>query len=100
MDKDKIVLGSRVRANNFSMYRGLEGTVIDIKEGDSKDTDNSGRDIYVSFEYPDDEIELRKIEEVLSESYKDSIKLSEISIDEVIMADYMLDLIEKNNSII
>lgn len=89
----EIVVGTKVKANDSSMYEGLEGVVTEIREGENKDTDNIGRDIYVCFNEPETADIMCKVEDNYSELLGEVVDFNEIAIDEVIMADEMLDII-------
>ena len=87
------MLGKKVRANNCSDYEGLVGRIVDIKEGNEKDTDNDGIDLYVNFDVPTDEKIIRKIEETFSGLYGEKLTLDDIAFDEVIMSKDLLEFI-------
>lgn len=90
----EITIGSRVFGNEHSDYEGLDGEVFDIKEGPDKDTDNFGRDIYVSFDVPTNPKMIAVIEERFSELYGYKVTVNDIIFDEVIMCEDMLDVVD------
>ena len=48
----KYVVGERVIAIKGGAYEGMIGTVLQICDGEDKDTDNCTPDIYCSFDEP------------------------------------------------
>ena len=58
------------------------GVVVD------KETDNEGKDIYVSFETPDDKEKIKIIEERFSKLYRQPMTIDNITLDLVIMSKY------------
>ena len=78
-----------------SDYEGLYGTIIEMRDGEHKDTDNPDIDIYCRFFTPiSDEVE-RKIEKRLSSYYCDPVRFEDIAIDLLIMAPDMLRLAKR-----
>ena len=56
-------IGEQIAANNQSEYEGLVGVIIEIRDGDDKETENDTPDIYCQFDIPvlpEDRIELEK----------------------------------------
>ena len=80
-------IGLKVTANGNSPYSGLVGVVVDVRDNSNKETDNEGKDIYVSFEVPDNEEEIKILEERFSELYRQPMTIEDISLDLVIMSD-------------
>lgn len=89
------VIGTEVFANENSDYYGLKGKVSEIRIGKDIDTDNEGPDIYVEFNKPKDSVTRIMIENRFSMLYGVPKKISDISIDEVIMNPEMLDVREQ-----
>lgn len=89
----KNMLGRKVRANDFSDYEGLVGEIVEIREGEEKETDNDGVDFYVAFEIPKNEELIRKIEKTFSILYDEELSLDDIALDGVIMSKDMLEFI-------
>jgi len=82
-------IGSRVIANENSPYSGLVGVVVD------KETDNEGKDIYVSFETPYDKEKIKILEERFSKLYRQPMTIDNIALDLVIMSKDELIFIEE-----
>ena len=89
-------IGDTVRANGCSPYAGLVGEIFEIRTGRDKDTDNSGPDIYVSFETPTDPTLIATLEKKFSDMYQNPMSIDKLALDEVIMAPDMLEIIAKN----
>ena len=45
-------IGEQIAANNQSEYEGLVGVIIEIRDGDDKETENDTPDIYCQFDIP------------------------------------------------
>lgn len=87
-------LGDRVLANDKSEYDGLFGTIIEIRDGDDKETDNDTPDFYVEFLPPVFPAEIAELEDRFSKLYRQKKTLDDLSLDQVIMAPEMLQVIE------
>ena len=79
-------IGSRVIANENSPYSGLVGVVVDVRDNSNKETDNEGKDIYVSFETPNDKEKIKILEERFSKLYRQPMTIDNIALDLVIMS--------------
>jgi len=84
---DFMNVGSKVIANENSPYAGLLGVVVDVRDNSNKETDNEGKDIYVSFNVPSNKKEIKILEERFSELYRQPMTIEDISLDLVIMSD-------------
>lgn len=85
-------VGDEVIANEQSGYAGLLGKILEIRDGEDKDTENETPDIYCSFQapaLPEDKISL---ERGFSERHGKGITIGDMTLDEVIMAPEMLIL--------
>jgi len=82
-------IGLKVIANENSPYSGLVGVVVD------KETDNEGKDIYVSFETPYDKEKIKILEERFSKLYRQPMTIDNIALDLVIMSKDELIFIEE-----
>lgn len=74
-------IGLKVIADEKSPYSGLMGVVVD------KETDNEGKDIYVSFETPYDKEKIKILEERFSKLYRQPMTIEDIALDLVIISD-------------
>ena len=79
-------VGGKIYANEHSDYAGLVGTIIEIRDGSDKETENDGPDIYCSFEPPVFPADRQIIEEHFSALYRMPKTIDDISLDMVIMA--------------
>lgn len=87
-------IGDSVIATSESEYAGLYGTIIEIRDGDDRETENETPDIYCSFEPPILPCEIEHLEKVFSSLYDMPKKLEDISWDLVIMAPEMIRVID------
>lgn len=88
-------IGLKVTANGNSPYSGLVGVVVDVRDNSNKETDNEGKDIYVSFEIPDNEEEIKMLEERFSKLYRQPTTINDIALDLVIMSEKELILVKE-----
>ena len=79
-------VGGKIYANEHSDYAGLVGTIIEIRDGSDKETENDSPDIYCSFEPPVFPADRQIIEEHFSALYRMPKTIDDISLDMVIMA--------------
>ena len=86
-------IGDKVFANEESDYAGLYGTILEIYDGDDKETDNDTPDIVCSFLYPVAPEEVARIEERFSSLYGIPKCLYDLGLEQVIMAPEMLDVL-------
>ena len=86
-------IGQRVQTTSNSDYAGLSGVILEIHTGEDKETDNLTPDIHCSFDFPESEAEIQKLEERFSSLYNMPKKLDELALDEVIMSPNELILI-------
>ena len=89
-DEKKFVVGGTVFANDESEYAGLFGTVLEIRTGDDRETENDTPDIYCEFLPPESDGIIHELEERFSELYQQPKKIGEFALDYVIMAPEML----------
>lgn len=78
-------VGGKIYANEHSDYAGLVGTIIEIRDGSDKETENDGPDIYCSFEAPVFPADRLIMEERFSTLYGMPKTIEDISLDMVIM---------------
>jgi len=88
-------IGHQVLATSQSEYKGLYGTIIEIRDGFDKETENNTPDIYCSFAPPTDRDSILKLEAIFSDLYQQPKIIDDISLDAVIMAPEMLQLIDE-----
>lgn len=86
-------IGDKIYANEVSDYAGLYGTIIEIRDGDDKETDNDTPDITCRFLCPVHPHEVTQIEAHFSSLYGTPKKLEDLGLDTVIMAPEMLQIL-------
>lgn len=91
VDGKTFAIGRMVWANDESGYAGLFGYVTEIRDGDEKDTDNEGPDIYCDFVVPEKEHVRREVEKSFSALYCMPKHIDELTLDGTIMAPDMLE---------
>lgn len=83
-------IGDIIVATDASEYEGLAGIIIEIRDGEDKETENETPDIYCSFEPPLLPEDVKALEETFSELYEESKTIEDIVLDMVIMAPEMI----------
>ena len=91
VDGKVFIVGGRISANGESEYDGLCGTIMEIRSGTDRETENDTPDIYCDFETPVSEETLRELEERFSGLYGEPKTIDDISLDSVIMSPDMLE---------
>lgn len=86
-------IGNRVIATDESAYEGLFGTILEIRTGNDKSTDNDTPDFYCEFIPPVLPAEVVALEDRFSALYQQKKALDDITLDEVIMAPEMIRVI-------
>lgn len=83
-------IGEQIAANEQSEYEGLVGVIVEIRDGDDKETENDTPDIYCSFDEPLLSEDIAEIERRFSELYGEEKSFEEIALDYVAMAPEMI----------
>ena len=83
-------VGDVIIGSDQSEYAGLIGSILEIRDGDDKETENDTPDIYCSFEPPALPADIAKVEAVFSTLYDTQKTLDDICFDMVIMAPEMI----------
>ena len=86
-------IGAAVMATEASEYRGLYGTITEIRDGADRETENDTPDIYCCFQPPLFPKEIQELERRFTELYQSPKKLDEITLDMAIMAPEMVRVI-------
>ena len=86
----RFYVGQRIIGTNRSEYEGLFGTILEIRDGLDKETENETPDIYCSFDKPLMPHEIEHLEKVFTGLYGESKKIEDICLDKVIMAPEMI----------
>lgn len=89
----KYAIGSTVMATDQSPYQGLLGTIVEIRDGQDRETQNETPDIYCSFDTPVIPAEIEKLEKVFSILHGTPKTLQDISLQRVIMAPDMIQVL-------
>ena len=84
-------IGGMVLANDNSDYCGLCGRITEIRDGDDKETENEGPDIYCDFDIPERDYMVTEIECRFSLLYQMQKHITELPFDSVVMAPEMLE---------
>lgn len=83
-----VIIGS-----DKSEYAGLIGSILEIRDGSDKETENDTPDIYCSFDPPVLPMDIAKVEAVFSDLYGTQKILDDICFDMVIMAPEMITVL-------
>lgn len=83
-------VGDVIIGSDQSEYAGLIGSILEIRDGDDKETENDTPDIYCSFDTPALPADIAKVEAVFSALYDTQKTLDDICFDMVIMAPEMI----------
>ena len=83
-------VGDVIIGSDQSEYAGLIGSILEIRDGDDKETENDTPDIYCSFEPPVLPADIAKVEAVFSDLYDEKKEVDDICFDMVIMAPKMI----------
>lgn len=83
-------IGGTVMATGVSLYEGLLGTIVEIRDGKDRETENDTPDIYCSFETPVIPAEVEKLEKAFSAFHKEPKTLQDIPLQHVVMAPEMI----------
>ena len=89
-DGTTYAIGDVIIGTDASEYEGLAGTIIEIRDGEDKETENETPDIYCSFEPPLLPEDVKALEETFSELYQEPKTIEDIVLDMVIMAPEMI----------
>ena len=90
-------VGMEIFCNEKSDYAGLTGRILEIRDGDDKETDNDTVDIVCELDIPEDAETALKLEKRFSQLYGKPMILKNISLDYTIMAPEMIDLPANGN---
>lgn len=82
---------SEVIVGRFGVYNGLFGNILEIHDGEDKETENNAPDVYCCFKQPVLPDDIEKLESLASRLYQQEKKLEDISLDIVIMSPEMIE---------
>lgn len=83
-------IGDWVRCTEDSDYAGLLGVIVEIRDGEDRETDNPTPDIYCRLQIPEDTGLIQKLEERFSKLYGKAVKITDIPLDLTILSPYEL----------
>ena len=83
-------IGEQIVANSQSEYEGLVGSIIEIRDGCDKETENETPDIYCCFDQPILPEDVAKLEKTFSALYDEEKTIDDIALDYVVMSPYMI----------
>lgn len=86
----KYVIGEKVIATKGGANEGMIGTILQICDGEDKETENYTPDIYCSFDEPILKVHKEKAIERLSKLWDGVIKLEDANVEQIIMAPEMI----------
>lgn len=84
------IIGEPIYVADESDYKGLFGIVIEIRDGEDKETDNDTVDIYCTLDEPVLPFDKEQLENRFSQLYGKKIALENIALDFVILSPDML----------
>lgn len=87
----KYIIGEPIICTEQSEYRELFGTIMEIRDGEDKETENDTPDIYCSFELPVLPYDVKELEKRFSKLCNETKKAEDIALDEVIMSPEMIE---------
>lgn len=83
-------IGDWVRCSEESDYAGLLGVIVEIRDGEDRETNNPTPDIYCRLQIPEDTRLIQKLEERFSKLYGKTVKIADIPLDRIILTPYEL----------
>ena len=83
-------IGDRIVGTDASEYQGLLGSIIEIRDGEDKETENETPDIYCSFNDPVLPADIAELEATFSDLYNEKKVMDDIALGMIIMAPEML----------
>ena len=92
-DGVEYTIGATIMATAGSPYAGLFGTIVEIRDGADRETENKAPDIYCSFDEPVIPAVIEKLEKTFSHLHAEPKRLREIPLSCVIMAPEMIQIL-------
>ena len=81
-------IGDWMLCSEESDYAGLSGIILEIRDGEDRETDNPTPDIYCRLQIPQDTRIIQKLEEKFSKLYGKSVKITDIPLERIILSPY------------
>lgn len=91
-------IGDKIFSNDTSDFKGLFGSIKEIRTGDDRETDNDTPDLHCYFYPPFEPKAIAELESRFSNLYRSPKKLEDIALDEVIMAPDMIQVVTSAHS--
>lgn len=79
-------IGDWVRCTEDSDYAGLTGVIVEIRDGEDRETENTTPDIYCRLQIPEDARLVQKLEERFSKLYGKAVKITDVPLDLTILS--------------
>ena len=98
-DSTDYIVGMEISCNKISPYAGLRGHILELRDGDDRETENETIDIVCKLYAPINDDECKKIESRFSELYGRDMTINDISLDYVIMAPSMIEFSDSEDKI-
>ena len=78
-------IGGWMQCSEGSDYAGLSGVIVEIRDGEDRETDTPAPDIYCRLQMPRDVGLVQRLEARFSDLYEKTVKITEIPLDRVIL---------------
>ena len=85
-ENDRYSIGDWVRCTEDSDYAGLTGVIVEIRDGEDRETENTTPDIYCRLQIPEDTKLVQELEERFSKLYGKAVKITDIPLDLTILS--------------
>ncbi len=79
-------IGGWIQCTEGSDYAGLSGVIMEIRDGEDRETDNPAPDIYCRLQMPKDAELVQKLKARFSGLYGKTAKITEIPLERVILS--------------
>lgn len=89
------VVGGKVIATKETEYEGLVGKIIEIRDGEDKETDNDTPDIYCCFTEPIMSVNKERLKKRFSDLWQQPMEIEDINLDQAIVAPDMIAPIDQ-----
>ena len=79
-------IGDWVQCTESSEYAGLSGVIVEIRDGEDRETENPTPDIYCCLQIPKDAELVQQLEARFSGLYGKAVKIKDVPLDCVILS--------------
>lgn len=90
-------IGDWIRCREGSDYAGLLGVIVEIRDGEDRETDNLTPDIYCRLQIPEDTELIQKLEERFSKLYGKAVKITDVPLDLTILSPDELNVLKETS---